>query len=45
MPMLKYQLRQPEAGVSWPCPEDMHPILHRMLMARGVGSEEEARRF
>ena len=43
--MLKYKLRQPETVSEWPCPKDMHPILHRMLMARGVGSEEEAHRF
>lgn len=43
--MLKSRLRQPETERCWPCPEGMHPILHRLLLTRGVSSDEEARMF
>ena len=43
--MLRAQLRKPETDGFWPCPEGMHPVLHRLLSARGVNSCEEAERF
>ena len=42
--MLRLTPRQSEVA-SWPCPEGMHPLLHRLLSLRGVGSREEARAF
>ena len=38
---------KPRAGANenWKCPEGMHPMLHRLLSLRGVGSDEEAERF
>ena len=38
------QLRPPE-GVFWERPAEMHPILYRMLLNRGIDSPEAAKRF
>jgi len=43
--MLKTILRQPESPCSWRCPADMNPILHRLLLTRGVKSDSEAQAF
>ena len=42
--MLKLKPRMAKA-TGWACPEGMHPLLHRLLALRGVGSDEEAQRF
>ncbi len=43
--MLKYVLRNPEAGDAFPCPPDMPPALHRLLVRRGIDSAEAAEAF
>lgn len=42
--MLRYRLRESNRS-PFPCPDDMNPTLHALLVQRGVASEEEARRF
>ena len=42
--MLKYRLRENERTY-FPCPADMNPTLHTLLIQRGVASAEEAERF
>ncbi len=42
--MLRYRLRE-TVRAPFPCPEDMNPTLHALLIQRGVASAEEARRF
>ncbi|MEE1199718.1 MAG: single-stranded-DNA-specific exonuclease RecJ [Christensenellales bacterium] len=42
--MLRYRLREAERRL-FPCPKDLSPTLHALLMQRGIASEEEARRF
>ena len=42
--MLRYVPRSTESA-DFPCPEGMSPALHKLLMARGIASEEEAWRF
>ena len=43
--MLITKLRQPDTPCSWECPKYMNPILHRLLLTRGVKSDEEARMY
>ena len=42
--MLRYVPRSTESA-DFPCPDGMSPALHKLLMARGIASEEAARRF
>ena len=42
--MLKY-IKRTETETPFPRPEDMPEALHRLLMGRGIDSEEAARRF
>ena len=42
--MLKYRLRENERTY-FPCPADMNPVLHTLLIQRGISSAEEAERF
>jgi len=42
--MLKYRLRENDRTY-FPCPEDMNPTLHALLIQRGIASAEEAERF
>ena len=42
--MLRYRLRESDRK-PFPCPKDMNPTLHALLVQRGVASEEDARRF
>ncbi|MBQ9951529.1 MAG: single-stranded-DNA-specific exonuclease RecJ [Clostridia bacterium] len=42
--MLRYRLRESTRS-PFPCPEDMNPTLHALLVQRGVASAEEAKRF
>ncbi len=42
--MLQYKLRA-ENPVGFPCPPDMPPALHRLLVGRGIASAEEAEAF
>ena len=43
--MLIMRQRPAEAGAAWECPRGMNPILHRMLLTRGVTSDDGARAF
>lgn len=43
--MLRLKQLTPPAGVDWECPPDMHPMLHRLLLNRGIDSPEAAARF
>lgn len=43
--MLKYVQRNPEANGAFPCPSGMPAALHRLLVARGIGSVEAAEAF
>ena len=38
-------IQRGEEGITWPCPEGMPPLIHQLLMRRGVASAEEARAF
>ncbi len=42
--MLRYRLRE-AARHPFPCPADMNPTLHALLVQRGIASAEEAQRF
>lgn len=42
--MLRYVLRNPDPA-RFPCPSGFPPALHRLLMARGIGSVEAAQAF
>ena len=43
--MLRLKQLQPPDGVFWERPLDMHPILHRLLLNRGIAGPEAAERF
>ena len=43
--MLRLKQLQPPEGVFWERPLDMHPILHRLLLNRGIAGPEAAERF
>ena len=42
--MLRYRLRESNR-TPFPCPADMNPTLHALLVQRGIASAEEAERF
>lgn len=42
--MLRYRLREAERK-PFPCPPDMNPTLHALLVQRGIASAAEARKF
>jgi len=42
--MLRFKLRETMLS-PFPCPEDMDPTLHRLLIRRGIDSAQAARRF
>ena len=38
-------IQRGEAAEAWPRPNDMPPLIHQLLIRRGVASAEEARAF